>query len=84
MHAHEWSAPTFVLDADMPVNAGIDGEAVVLQAPLSFRTKTAALRVRLARNHPGASPSADMPDHARDVLRALVRIATGRGAEPSV
>jgi hypothetical protein len=78
--AVQWSAPRFAVDSDRPVNAGIDGEAVVLQAPLSFRTKPAALRVRVARHHPGASPSAEMPDHARDVVGALVRIATGRDA----
>jgi diacylglycerol kinase family enzyme len=75
--AHEWSAPTFVVEADTPVNAGIDGEAVVLEPPLSFKTHPAALRVRVARQHPGASPSAVMPDKVRDVLAALLRIAVG-------
>jgi hypothetical protein len=74
-HAREWSAETFAVDSDAPVNAGIDGEAVVLQSPLSFRSHPGALRVRVARSHPGASPSADMPDRARDVVAALIRIA---------
>jgi hypothetical protein len=79
-HPLEWSAPTFAVESDIPVNAGIDGEAVVLEPPLSFRTHPAALRVRVARQHPGASPSALMPDKARDVPAALLRIAGSRTA----
>ena len=54
----EWSAPTFEVDADRPIAAGIDGEALVLDPPLSFRIRPGVLRVRIARQHPGASPSA--------------------------
>jgi hypothetical protein len=39
-----------------------------------------ALRVRIARGHPGASPSAFEPGGTWDALRALVAIAAGRGA----
>ena len=46
------------------VAAGIDGEAVTLDAPLRFTTRPAALRVRIAAAHPGASPSAAMPEGA--------------------
>jgi hypothetical protein len=63
-----------------PVPAGIDGEAVVLEAPLRFHTRPAALRVRIAPQHPGASPSAAEPDRVRDALRALARLAAGRSA----
>ena len=54
----EWSAPGFEVDADRPVPAGIDGEALVLDPPLRFRIRPGVLRVRIARQHPGASPSA--------------------------
>ena len=73
----EWSAPTFEVDADGPVAAGIDGEAVTLDAPLRFRILPAALRVRIAAAHPGASPSAAMPEGAWKTVRALARIAIG-------
>jgi len=71
----EWSAPAFEVDADGPIAAGIDGEAVALDAPLRFRILPAALRVRIAAAHPGASPSAAMPEGAWETVRALARIA---------
>ncbi len=74
----EWSTPAFEVDADGPIAAGIDGEAVTLDAPLRFRILPAALRVRIAAAHPGASPSAAMPEGAWETVRALARIA-GQG-----
>jgi diacylglycerol kinase family enzyme len=74
----EWSAPEFTVDAPEPVAAGIDGEAVVLQPPLRFRIHTGALRVRVARAHPGCSPSAAIPETLPGGVRALARIAAGR------
>jgi len=71
----EWSTPAFEVDADGPIAAGIDGEAVTLDPPLRFRILPAALRVRIAAAHPGASPSAAMPEGAWETVRALVRIA---------
>ncbi len=76
----EWSAPTFEVDSDTPVAAGIDGEAAMLTPPLRFEIMPRALRVRIARAHPGASPSAGIPDSAWDTARALVRLAAGRGS----
>jgi diacylglycerol kinase family enzyme len=73
----EWTAPAFEVDADGPIAAGIDGEAVTLDAPLRFRILPAALRVRIAAAHPGASPSAAMPEGAWGTVRALARIAIG-------
>jgi diacylglycerol kinase family enzyme len=73
----EWSSPAFEVDADGPIAAGIDGEAVTLEAPLRFRILPAALRVRIAAAHPGASPSAAMPEGAWKTVRALARIAIG-------
>ena len=34
-----WSSPTFDVSSDKPIAAGIDGEAVVLDAPLEFRIR---------------------------------------------
>ena len=58
--------------------AGIDGEAVKLDPPLRFRIRPGVLRVRIARQHPGASPSAMLPEGLGPSVRALARIAAGR------
>lgn len=71
----EWSAPSFEVRSDGPVAAGIDGEAAKLDPPLRFRTRPQALRVRIAPQHPGASPSAAMPEGPWDAIRAVLRIA---------
>jgi diacylglycerol kinase family enzyme len=78
----EWSAPAFDVEADGTVPAGVDGEALKLEPPLRFRIRPAVLRVRIARKHPGASPSAMTPDGLWDGARALARIATGRDSRP--
>jgi len=67
----QWTAPTFEVEGEPPVPAGIDGESMQLQTPLRFRTRPGALRVRIAPHHPGASPSALEPDTAWQVLQAL-------------
>ena len=74
----EWETPEFEVDAGSRVAAGIDGEAMTLQPPLRFRIMPGVLRVRIARAHPGASPSAAMPEGAWGSVRALARIAAGR------
>jgi diacylglycerol kinase family enzyme len=63
------------VECDESVPLGIDGEAVTLDSPLRFRVRPKALRVRIARDHPGASPSAEMPRSARGVLVALFQRA---------
>jgi hypothetical protein len=72
----------FEVDADGPIAAGIDGEAVTLDPPLRFRILPAALVVRIAAAHPGASPSAAMPEGAWETIRALAWIAMGRTPKP--
>jgi diacylglycerol kinase family enzyme len=79
----EWSAPTFEVDAERPIAAGIDGEAVVLDAPLQFRIRPGVLHARIARQHPGASPSARVPDGIGAGMVELVRVALGRDQEPA-
>ena len=44
-----------------PVAAGIDGEATTLTAPIRFASRPGALIVRIARDHPGASPATAVP-----------------------
>jgi diacylglycerol kinase family enzyme len=79
----EWTAPAFEVDSDHPVPAGIDGEAVKLEPPLRFHIRPGVLRVRIARRHPGASPSAMLPDSLAQSVRALARIAAGRDPVPA-
>ena len=78
-----WSAPTFEIDADRPIAAGVDGEALLLDPPLTFHIRPGVLRVRIARHHPGASPSALAPDGVRDGVVELVRIAVGHPQKPA-
>jgi diacylglycerol kinase family enzyme len=72
---HRWSLPTIEVDSDGAVPAGIDGEAALLEPPLRFEMRPRALRVRISLGHPGASPSAAVPDDAWAALRTLVAIA---------
>ncbi|MGZ6621982.1 MAG: diacylglycerol/lipid kinase family protein [Solirubrobacteraceae bacterium] len=74
----EWTALAFEVDSDDPVPAGIDGEAATLEPPLLFHIRPGVLRVRIAPRHPGASPSAMMPDSLGPAARALARISAGR------
>jgi diacylglycerol kinase family enzyme len=78
----EWPAADFEVDADHPVPAGIDGEAVTLDPPLRFQIRAGVLRARVARRHPGASPSAMLPESVGQSARALARIAAGREPLP--
>jgi diacylglycerol kinase family enzyme len=72
----QWTASTFEIRSDGPVAAGIDGEAVKLEPPLRFRSRPRALRVRIAPQHPGASPSAAMPEGSWDAIRTVIRTAS--------
>ena len=69
----QWSAASFEVRSDGPVAAGIDGEALKLDPPLRFATRPQALRVRIAPQHPGASPSATMPEGPWDAVRAVAQ-----------
>jgi diacylglycerol kinase family enzyme len=71
----EWAAPSFEVQSDHPIAAGVDGEATQLDPPLRFRSRPRALRVRIAPQHPGASPSAAMPTGPWDAARSIARIA---------
>ena len=78
----EWSTEEFDVESDEPVPAGVDGEALILDPPLQFRIRPRVLHVRIARGHPGASPSARTPDGAWEATVALVKTAVGR--EPAI
>jgi len=80
----QWTVPEFEVQSGQLVPAGIDGEAVTLQAPVRFRIRPHALRVRVAPHHPGVSPSALAPDRPLDMIATLVRLALhGPGDAPA-
>jgi diacylglycerol kinase family enzyme len=74
---HRWCCPDFEIEADGPVAAGIDGEAAMLKAPIHFSSMAGALCVRIARGHPGASPSTKVPATLRGTVAELARLAIG-------
>jgi diacylglycerol kinase family enzyme len=80
LRLRQWRRPSFTVDADRPVPLGIDGETVTLAPPLKFASKPAALAVRIAAGHPGASPSTEVPRGLGPAIAKLVRIAIGGDA----
>jgi len=70
----QWINPTFEVASGSPVAAGIDGEATHLDPPLRFQIRPGALRVRIAPQHPGASPSALEPDQPWRMIGALTSL----------
>ena len=74
----QWASPRFDVQSTGPVPAGIDGEAAKLEPPLRFRMRPGVLRVRIARQHPGASPSVGVPDGVWQGILELGRVAAGR------
>jgi diacylglycerol kinase family enzyme len=74
----EWAAPSLVISSGAPVPAGIDGESVVLDAPLRFNSRPSALRVRTATFHPGSSPAAKALTMGPATFLGLMRIVRGQ------
>jgi diacylglycerol kinase family enzyme len=73
-----WTAPSFQVGATGPVPAGVDGEACVFEPPLHFTVRPGALRCRIARHHPGASPAAFAPDRFWTTAGIIAGVALGR------
>jgi diacylglycerol kinase family enzyme len=73
----EWSAPTFTVGSARPIEAGVDGEALLLDPPLEFRALPAALRIRIPTNAPGHSPAALRHGSVGATLRELLHVAAG-------
>jgi diacylglycerol kinase family enzyme len=74
----EWADASFRLESSQPVEIGIDGEALVLDPPIRFRTLPGALRVRIPLGAPGYSPAAAAPVRGWATVTALLRAAAGR------
>jgi diacylglycerol kinase family enzyme len=69
-----WSAPSFEVTSGSPIPAGIDGEAVDLEPPLRFISRSQVLRVRLPRHAFGYSPAA-RTEPVGNAIRDLWRLA---------
>jgi diacylglycerol kinase family enzyme len=72
-----WSAAEFEVHSGAPVEIGLDGEALVLDAPLRFASMPGALRVRLPRRI-GLSPAARAVALTTENLGTLLHVAAGR------
>ncbi len=71
----QWTAPSFEVRSGEPIEAGVDGEGLLLDGPLRFSVLHGALRVRLAPHHPGYSPAAVRPAVGRSTVARLARLA---------
>jgi diacylglycerol kinase family enzyme len=74
----QWEADTFEVRSHEPIEAGVDGEALQFESPLKFEIVPGALRVRVARHHPGYSPAALAESVRRGGIKRLFQIAVGR------
>jgi diacylglycerol kinase family enzyme len=72
-----WSNQDFEIRSDGPVEVGLDGEAIVVDPPLRFRSLPGALRVRLPK-HAGLAPAARAVPLTSTSLGRLFRVAAGR------
>ncbi|HLM49415.1 MAG TPA: diacylglycerol kinase family protein [Solirubrobacteraceae bacterium] len=76
---HQWEPPALVVDADSPLPVGVDGEALTLDPPLTFRSRPGALRIRISPQASGHSPAARAAHMERATLQRLLNVARGRG-----
>jgi diacylglycerol kinase family enzyme len=72
-----WSAPEFDVCSDGPVAVGLDGEALMMQAPLHFASLPGALRVRVPPGA-GVAPAAQAAPLTTENLAELWRVAVGK------
>lgn len=74
---HQWTAPTYVIDSDEPIQAGVDGEATVFDAPLTVSVHPSRLRVLVPRGtRPGYAPTREL------VAARLLDLAETAGIGP--
>lgn len=73
-----WTAPRFEIRSDTPLPVGVDGEALILDPPLVFTARPAALRVRLPRRTLRRSPAArTVQVLSASTVAGLARVAAG-------
>jgi diacylglycerol kinase family enzyme len=77
----EWDTPHFQVDSGAPVEIGIDGEALMMDPPLVFESRPAALRVRIPQHARGLAPAARSVRLTGSTVGALAAIAMGRAPQ---
>jgi hypothetical protein len=60
------------------VEIAIDGEAMLMEAPLIFESLPGALRVRLPRHASGVAPAATSVQLTPSSIKDLFRVAAGQ------
>jgi diacylglycerol kinase family enzyme len=75
----QWEPHELEVQADRPVPVGVDGEAMVFHPPLVFRTRPAAVRIRVPIHSPGRSPAARAVGLTAESLKRLWHVARGHG-----
>ena len=73
-----WETDTLTIESSRPIEAGVDGEALLFDPPLELRSLPGALRVRIPTTAPGYSPAALHAPSPWWTLTALLRAAAGR------
>jgi diacylglycerol kinase family enzyme len=74
----QWSSPTFEIRSGGPIEAGVDGEALVFDPPLAFRSLPGALRVRV----PQAARSDEAVEVHATIAGTVVELARVAFAGP--
>lgn len=78
-----WTTASQDVASSTPVEAGVDGEALLMDPPLEFRSLPGALRVRLPLHAPGVSPAASrMPSPWAAVVRLVAVAVHGEASRP--
>ena len=76
----EWAEPRFEVASSEPVEAGVDGEALLLDPPLVFTSRPGAVRIRIPTHAPGRSPAAESDGTPLTTVDHLLRVLAGRPA----
>ncbi len=74
-----WSAPEVVIDSGAPIAVGLDGESLMMDQPLVFKSRPGVLRVRLPKTAIGYSPAA-LAQPLGQMPANLWRVALGKAA----
>ena len=74
----EWAEPRFEVSSSEPVEAGVDGEALLLDPPLVFTSRPGAVRIRIPTHAPGRSPAAESDGTPLTTVDHLLRVLAGR------
>jgi diacylglycerol kinase family enzyme len=73
----QWAMTEFTIESDGDIPLGVDGEALTMPSPVTLLIRPGVLRVRIAPQHPGASPAYAQPTGFRDAIRRLIHISAG-------